>query len=69
MTFLTRFRKRRTITFEDATHIAKESGLADIDPQPLTHTAGEGIVPGEDEEARHNVQDVRDRLPTTSPGK
>lgn len=63
-----RFRKRRNITREDATRIAKESGLADVDPQPLTHTAGEGIVPGEDEEARHNVQDVRDRLPTSPRG-
>jgi hypothetical protein len=69
MTFLTRFRKRRKTTFEDAVHIAKESGLSDVDPQPLTHTAGEGIVPGEDQEARHNVQDVRDRLPTSPRGK
>jgi len=52
------------IDIEDATLIIEESGLAAIDPQPLTHTAGEGIVPGEDEEARAHVQDVLDRLPT-----
>jgi hypothetical protein len=52
------------LDIEDATIIAEESGLSDVDPQPLTHTAGEGIVPGEDEEARENVQGVRDRLPT-----
>jgi hypothetical protein len=68
MRFWSRLRRWRTITLEDATHIARESGLADIDPQPITHTAGEGIVPGEDEEARANVQDVRDRLPTP-PGR
>ena len=53
------------LDIEDATIIAQESGLSDVDPQPLTHTAGEGIVPGEDEEARENVQGVRDRLPTS----
>lgn len=53
------------LDIEDATIIAEESGLSDVDPQPLTHTAGEGIVPGEDEEARENVQGVRDRLPTS----
>jgi hypothetical protein len=53
------------LDIEDATIIAEESGLSDVDPQPLTHVAGEGIVPGEDEEARENVQSVRDRLPTS----
>lgn len=52
------------LDIEDATIIAEESGLSDVDPQPIMHTAGEGIVPGEDEEARDNVQAVRDRLPT-----
>lgn len=52
------------LDIEDATLIAEDSGLSPVDPQPLTHIAGEGIVPGEDVEARDNVQDVRERLPT-----
>jgi len=57
-------RPEREIDIEDATIIAESSGLADIDPQPITQVAGEGIDPGTDQEARANVQDVRDRLPT-----
>lgn len=55
----------RDLDIEDATIIAEDSGLADIDPQPLTQTAGEGIVPGSDEEARAHVQGRRGRLPTS----
>jgi hypothetical protein len=53
----------RELDIEDATLIATNSGLASIDPQPITHVAGEGIVPGEDDQSRDNVQSVRDRLP------
>jgi hypothetical protein len=52
------------LDIEDATIIAEESGLADVDPQPIMQTAGEGIVPGSDDEARDSVRAVRDRLPT-----
>jgi hypothetical protein len=52
------------LDIEDATIIAEESGISDVDPGPLVQTAGEGIVPDADEEARDNVQSVRDRLPS-----
>lgn len=55
------FRRRPS---PDVDEIARHSGLADIDPQPLTQVAGEGIVPGSDEAAR-SIQDQRDRLPTS----
>jgi hypothetical protein len=51
------------LDIEDATIIAEESGISDVDPGPLVQTAGEGIVPDADEEARDNVQSVRDRMP------
>ena len=53
------------LDIEDATIIAEHSGLSDVDPQPIMQTSGEGIVPGEDEEARENVQSLRGRLPTS----
>lgn len=61
MSFLSRLLRRRRPS-PDVDEIARHSGLADVDPEPLTNLAGEGIVPGSDEAAR-SIQDQRDRLP------
>ena len=63
MSLLTRLLRRRR-TEPNVDEIARHSGLADVDPQPLTQTAGEGIVEGSDEEAR-SIAEQRDRLPTS----
>lgn len=39
-------------------------GLADVDPQPLAQTAGEGIDPDENDKAHRSVKEQRERLPT-----
>lgn len=48
-----------------AAAMATDSGLSKIDPQPLTHIAGEGVVPGELEAAYDAPRELRDRLPRT----
>ena len=40
-------------------------GLADVDPQPMTQIAGEGIDPEGNEKAHSSVKDQRERLPTS----
>jgi hypothetical protein len=48
----------------DVMAVAKQSGLADVDPQPLSHVAGEGIDLDNDVAAQHSVKDQREKLPT-----
>jgi hypothetical protein len=50
-----------------STEAVPEMGIADVDPVPLSHVAGEGFVPDTDEAAQHTVRDQRARLP--QPGK
>lgn len=52
---------------EEATAIATSSGIADVDPEPLAQTAGEGIVPDAVEAAHTEIEELRARLPR--PGK
>jgi hypothetical protein len=52
---------------EEVSVIATTSGIADVDPEPLAQTAGEGI-PLEPVEAAHvELGELRERLPR--PGK
>ena len=51
------FRKRR----EAPTTI--DVGIADVDPEPMTQIAGEGIDPDANEKAHNSVKEQRDRLP------
>jgi hypothetical protein len=52
---------------EEVSVIATSSGIADVDPEPLAQTAGEGI-PIEPVEAAHTeIEELRERLPR--PGK
>jgi len=43
------------------------TGIADVDPVPLSHVAGEGIDLDRDVEAHRDILEQRDRLP--QPGK
>lgn len=47
----------------DLADVATESGIADVDPEPLSHVAGEGIDPVRDVEAHEDVAALRERLP------
>ncbi|MBA3396881.1 MAG: hypothetical protein H0T89_29900 [Deltaproteobacteria bacterium] len=51
------------VTIEDAVLIATESGLADVDPGPLSHVAGEGIDLDADRRAQTSVREQRERMP------
>ena len=51
------FRKRR----EAPTTI--DVGIADVDPQPMTQIAGEGIDPDANDKAQSSVKEQRARLP------
>jgi len=60
------FRKRREAPRTlDVDEVARHSGIADVDPQPMTQIAGEGIDPDDNEKARTSVKEQRDRLPTS----
>lgn len=48
---------------EDLRVVATRSGIADVDPQPISHVAGEGIDLERDLEAHESIQSVRDRMP------
>lgn len=48
---------------EDLHEIATHSGIADVDPEPLSQVAGEGIDPDRNEDAHESVRSVRERLP------
>ena len=50
-------------TTENLVAVATESGIADVDPVPLSHVAGEGIDPERDVKAHTELRDLRDRLP------
>jgi hypothetical protein len=52
---------------EEVTVIATSSGIADVDPEPLAQTAGEGIALDAVEAAHTEIEDLRARLPR--PGK
>jgi hypothetical protein len=47
---------------EDLVDIATESGIADVDPEPLSHVAGEGIDPVRDVAAHDEIIEQRERL-------
>ena len=60
------FRKRREAPRTlDVDAVARHSGLADVDPEALAQTAGEGIDPDDNEKAHASVKEQRDRLPTS----
>jgi hypothetical protein len=60
------FRRRREAPHTlDVDAVARNSGIADVDPTPMTQIAGEGIDPEDNEKARTSVKDQRDRLPTS----
>ena len=48
---------------EDLFDVATQSGLADVDPEPISHVAGEGIDPVRDVEAHTSVTAARERMP------
>ena len=48
---------------EDMVAVATESGIADVDPEPLSHVAGEGIDLDRDVAAHEEIADLRERLP------
>jgi hypothetical protein len=43
--------------------VATESGIADVDPEPLSQVSGEGIDPVLDTRAHDEIRELRDRLP------
>lgn len=58
------FRKRREAPRTiDVDEVARHSGIADVDPEPMTQIAGEGIDPDGNEKAQESVKNQRDRLP------
>ncbi len=48
---------------DDLIEVATTSGMTDVDPEPLSHVAGEGIDLERDLEAHDSIKDLRDRLP------
>jgi hypothetical protein len=48
---------------EDMVAVATESGIADVDPEPISHVAGEGIDLDRDIAAHEEIADLRERLP------
>jgi hypothetical protein len=50
-------------TNENLVEVATKSGIADVDPEPLSHVAGEGIDPTRDVAAHEEIAQLRDRLP------
>lgn len=48
---------------EDLFEIATRSGIADVDPLPISHVAGEGIDPVRDIEAHTSIAESRERMP------
>ena len=48
---------------EDMRAVATRSGIADVDPVPLSHVAGEGIDPERDVRAHQEIHEIRDRMP------
>ncbi len=50
-------------TNEDLVEVATKSGIADVDPGPISHIAGEGVDPVRDLEAHGSIRMIRERLP------
>jgi hypothetical protein len=48
---------------ENLAAIATESGIADVDPEPLSNVAGEGIDLDADVAAHEDIVDLHERLP------
>jgi hypothetical protein len=53
---------------EEVAVIATSSGIADVDPEPLAQTAGEGIALDPVTAAHTEIEDLRERLPRPSKG-
>lgn len=53
----------RDVLDEDMRAVATESGIADVDPEPISHVAGEGIDLDRDIAAHQEITDLRERLP------
>jgi hypothetical protein len=51
------------MTNTDLRDVATRSGIADVDPQPISHIAGEGIDLDGDIAAHDALTEVRERLP------
>ena len=47
----------------DVAVLATESGIADVDPEPLAQVAGEGIDADRVEEAHRELPELHERLP------
>jgi hypothetical protein len=71
---LVRFRRGKHATVEDVPDdvgdtvgdmvaVATESGIADVDPQPISHVAGEGIDLDRDVAAHEEITELRARIP------
>ncbi len=50
-------------THDDMIAVATQSGIADVDPEPLSQVVGEGIDPMRDPAAHNEIIELRDRLP------
>lgn len=48
---------------DDLAAIATESGIANVDPEPISHVAGEGIDLERDIAAHEEIAEQRDRMP------
>jgi len=48
---------------EDLVAVATESGIANVDPEPLSQVAGEGIDLDRDVAAHQEIAELRERLP------
>lgn len=64
---LVRFRRGKHAALDeplgDMVAVATESGLAEVDPQPISHVAGEGIDLDRDVAAHEEIAELRARLP------
>lgn len=50
-------------TISELVAVATESGLAEVDPEPISHVAGEGIDLDRDIAAHEVIAELRARLP------
>jgi hypothetical protein len=51
---------------EDMRNVATRSGIADVDPEPISHVAGEGIDLDRDVNAHEEIREQRERMPDPS---
>jgi hypothetical protein len=47
---------------DDMRDVATRSGIADVDPEPLSHVAGEGIDLDRDVSAQKDIKEQREKL-------